>query len=198
MSESNAQLARRGFDAMLCGDLNVIAEMLDPEVKWHGGDPSSGCQNRAEALEFMQNALARRGPDIELVDVVEAGDKVVVIMRPQDAGDQGEQRASPVANVTTFRDGKVVEMVAYPDPDEAMRAEETRTPKSVSPPAPKAGASTNFATPAASDVGDSRWGMVANMSRSQGSKLVVHARGLQNREPGFESRLPCSFGPVYG
>ena len=62
----------------------------------------------------MQHALARRGPDIELVDVVEAGDKVVVIMRPQDAGDQGEEPASPVANVTTFRDGKVVEMVAYP------------------------------------------------------------------------------------
>ena len=31
---------------------------------------------------------------------------------------------------------------------------------------------------------------------TQGSKLVVHARGLQNREPGFESRLPCSL-PVF-
>jgi len=41
MSESNAQIARRGFDAMLSGDLGVIAEMLDPDVKWHGGDPSS-------------------------------------------------------------------------------------------------------------------------------------------------------------
>jgi ketosteroid isomerase-like protein len=119
MSESNAQIARRGFDAMLCGDLKVIAEMLDPDVKWHGGDPSSGCQNRAETLEFMRNALARRGPDIELVDVIDAGDKVVVIMRPQGSGDQ---RDEPVANVTTFRDGKVVEMVAYPDPEEALAA----------------------------------------------------------------------------
>ena len=129
MSESNAQIARRGFDAMLSGDLGVIAEMLDPDVKWHGGDPSSGCQNRTEALEFMQNALARRGPDIELVDVVEAGDKVVVIMRPQDPDDEGEEAASPVANVTTFRDGKVVEMVAYPDPEEAMRAEGLEPPR---------------------------------------------------------------------
>jgi ketosteroid isomerase-like protein len=119
MSESNAQIARRGFDAMLCGDLKVIAEMLDPDVKWHGGDPSSGCQNRAETLEFMRDALARRGPDIELVDVIDAGDKVVVIMRPQGPGDQ---RDEPVANVTTFRDGKVVEMVAYPDPEEALAA----------------------------------------------------------------------------
>jgi ketosteroid isomerase-like protein len=126
MSESNAQIARRGFDAMLCGDLKVIAEMLDPDVKWHGGDPSSGCQNRAETLEFMRNALARRGPDIELVDVIDAGDKVVVIMRPQGPGDQ---RDEPVANVTTFRDGKVVEMVAYPDPEEAMRAEGLEPPR---------------------------------------------------------------------
>ena len=129
MSESNAQIARRGFDAMLSGDLGVIAEMLDPDVKWHGGDVSSGCQNRTEALEFMQNALARRGPDIELVDVVEAGDKVVVIMRPQDPDEQGEEPASPVANVTTFRDGKVVEMVAYQDPEEAMRAEGLEPPR---------------------------------------------------------------------
>jgi hypothetical protein len=33
MSESNVQMARRGFDAMLCGDLKVVAEMVDPDVK---------------------------------------------------------------------------------------------------------------------------------------------------------------------
>jgi ketosteroid isomerase-like protein len=115
-------MARRGFDAMLCGDLKAVAEMLDPDVKWHGGDPSSGCQNRAETLEFMRQALARRGPDIELVDIVDAGDRVVVIMRPQDPEDQGDEPPSPVANLTTFRDGKVVEMVAYPDPEEALEA----------------------------------------------------------------------------
>jgi Ketosteroid isomerase-related protein len=121
MSESNAQIARRGFDAMLCGDLKVIAEMLDPEVKWHGGDPSMGCQNRAEALEFMR----RRSPAVARTSswsTVEAGDKVVVIMRPQDPEDQGDEPPSPVANLTTFRDGKVVEMVAYPDPEEALEA----------------------------------------------------------------------------
>jgi ketosteroid isomerase-like protein len=115
-------MARSGFDAALRGDLDVIAEMLDPDVKWHGGDPSIGCQNRAEALEFMRAAVARRGPNIELVDVVGAGDKVVVIMRPLGRGDEGDEPASPVANLTTFRDGKVVEMVAYPDPDEALAA----------------------------------------------------------------------------
>jgi thiamine phosphate synthase YjbQ (UPF0047 family) len=40
--------------------------------------------------------------------------------------------------------------------------------------------------------------MTATIREPQGSKLVVHARGLQNREPGFESRLPClKFHTVY-
>jgi ketosteroid isomerase-like protein len=105
---SNVELARDGFEAALRGDIEAIADLLDPDVKWHGGDPSSGCQNRDEVLGFIQEGLARM-KDVELVDVVGAGDKVVVLLRPP-----GE--ATPVANVTTFRNGKVVEMVHYPDP----------------------------------------------------------------------------------
>jgi ketosteroid isomerase-like protein len=35
------EIARRGFEAVMRGDLDVIGELLDPEVKWHGGDPSA-------------------------------------------------------------------------------------------------------------------------------------------------------------
>ena len=65
----------------------------------------------------MQRA-GRRGPG-ELVDVVDAGEKVVVIMRPA-ADETGP--AATTANVTTFRNGKVVEMVHYPDPSMAFSA----------------------------------------------------------------------------
>jgi hypothetical protein len=44
---------------------------------------------------------------------------VVVIMRPSGAGEDDPHLR---ANVTTFRDGKVVEMVAYESPDEALAA----------------------------------------------------------------------------
>lgn len=117
MSESNVERARRGYEAALRGDLDVIAELLDPDVKWHGGDPTAegSCQNRDQALAFMRLAFARRGV-VELVDVVDAGEKVVVIMRPL-AGD-----GRVIANLTTFRDGRVVEMVHYPDPDDALAA----------------------------------------------------------------------------
>ena len=115
MSAENVALARRGYEAVIRGDLDVIADVLDPEVKWHGGDPDdeAACHNRRETLAFMRNA--RGGGPGELIDVVDAGDRVVVIMRAR-----GEERL--VANLTTFRDGKVVEMVHYPEAADALAA----------------------------------------------------------------------------
>jgi ketosteroid isomerase-like protein len=121
MPATNVELARRGFEAALRGDLDAIAQLLDPDVKWHGGDPAAGCQNRDETLEFMRQALARR-PTVELLDVIDAGDKVVVILRPP--SDEGEPAALS-ANLTTFRHGKVIEMVHYPNPDDALAATES-------------------------------------------------------------------------
>jgi ketosteroid isomerase-like protein len=120
MTETNGELARRGYEAALRGDLDTIRELLDPDVKWHGGDPSASgaCNNRAQALDFMRQARSRRGVG-ELIDVVEAGEKVVVIMRP--FSHEGEP-AALVANLTTFRHGKVTEMVHYPNPEDALAA----------------------------------------------------------------------------
>ena len=117
MPETNVELARRGFAAALQGDLDAIADLLDPEVTWHGGDPAAAgaCRNRDQALTFMRRADALRDGSVELVDVVGAGEKVVVILRP--AG-----RGHPVANLATFRDGRVIEMVHYADADEALAA----------------------------------------------------------------------------
>ena len=120
MSETNAELARRGWEAALHGDLDAISGFLDPQVKWHGGDPTGpgACRNRDQALQFMREARARRLLP-ELVDVRDARDKVVVILR-RPAGENEEP--SLVANLTSFRDGKVVEMVHYEDPDDALMA----------------------------------------------------------------------------
>ena len=119
MTESNVELARRGYEAVLRGDLDALEQILDPDVKWHGGDPSYGCQNRKQTVAFMRkNWIRRGGPPGEVVDMIDAGDKVVVIMRRIAEGEEPEL----VANLTTFRDGKVVEMVHYADPDDARAA----------------------------------------------------------------------------
>jgi ketosteroid isomerase-like protein len=118
MTEANAELARRGFEAASDGDFVAIGELLDSDVKWHGGDRSAAgaCQDRGQALAFMRRAY-EHGRLGELVDVVGSGDKVVVIMRPPP---QGGKQASLVAKLTTFSDGKVIEMVHYANPDDAL------------------------------------------------------------------------------
>ncbi len=97
MTQSNLELARRGYEAVLEGDLDVIADLLDPEGKWHGGNPAGAgaCHNREQALDFMRQAR-RRGPLGELIELVDAGDKIVVILRPRSLG--GEP-PDPVAGV---------------------------------------------------------------------------------------------------
>jgi ketosteroid isomerase-like protein len=113
---SNVEIARRGYAAVLAGDLDAVRDFLDPDVKWHGGDPDweGACRNRDQALTVIAQAIGRGGVG-ELVDVVDAGDQVVVILRPSPDG-------GTVANVTTFRDGRAIEMVHYPDPADALSA----------------------------------------------------------------------------
>ena len=125
-ADSNVEIARLGFGAALRGDVEAIAEVLDPEVKWHGGDPAAigSCRNRGEVVAFLRQSEVIRGGRFELVDVVAFGDKVVAVMRRPSAS--GAQVAQPVANLFRFRDGKVVEIVHYPDADDALAAARPR------------------------------------------------------------------------
>jgi ketosteroid isomerase-like protein len=126
MSTTNVGLARRGFEAFERGDLSAADALLDENVRWHWGDPTAegACRNRQEALAFMRRP-DRLGPG-RLVDMIDAGDRVVVILQPPPVGGH----AQPLrAQITTFRDGKVVEMVGYPTVQAALAAagvEQTR------------------------------------------------------------------------
>ncbi len=115
MEEPNAERARHGFEAIARGDVDAAAELLDPNVTWHGGAPGpDSCHNRDEALVWIRRALAH-GRIGSLEDVIDAGDRVVTVMRPPGASAQR-------ANVATFRNGKVVEMQAYESVATALAA----------------------------------------------------------------------------
>jgi ketosteroid isomerase-like protein len=119
MSSSNLELARHGYEALRRDDLEAMAAMLDEDVKWHAGDPTTegACRNKQQALAWLQRA--GRGAPPEVVEMIDAGDSVVVILQPPPIdGHEEPQRAQ----ITTFRDGKVVEMVAYPSVEAALAA----------------------------------------------------------------------------
>lgn len=81
------------------------------------GDPSAegACVNREQALAFIRRP-ERTGPG-ELVDVIDAGERVVVILRPAVVSG----KPAPLrAQITTLRDAKVVEMVGYSTVQEAL------------------------------------------------------------------------------
>ena len=116
----HAEIVRRGFTAALAGDLGVLEEILHPDVTWHGGDPASGCIGRRQVLAFMRNAVTHnrgvlRQGSPQLVDVIGAGDRVVVLIAPE-----GDPDTELRANITTFRDGQVIEMLAQESPEAAL------------------------------------------------------------------------------
>jgi len=123
VSEENVEAVRRGYEAIVGGDFAAIADLLAPEVTWHGGDRKArnACRNRDQVLGFMRETH-RQGPIGELVDVIDVGEQqvVAVLRRQSTAGGEPEL----VANLTTFRDGMIVEMVAFESPAAALAATE--------------------------------------------------------------------------
>ena len=65
-------------------------------------------------MEVIRKAFDQ-GFAADLVNVIGAGDRVVVILRPA-----GSDRT--VANLTTLKEGKAIEMVHYPNPEDAFAA----------------------------------------------------------------------------
>jgi ketosteroid isomerase-like protein len=119
VANPNVELARRGFEALKRGDLSEVDALFDENVKWHRGDPDAigACRTRAEAAAFIRRP--ERSDPGELVDVLDAGDRVVVILKPP----ASEADLEPLrAQITTFRDGKVVEKIGYDTVEEALRA----------------------------------------------------------------------------
>ena len=102
------------------GDLDAIGELLDPDVKWHGGDPCGRLpEPQADARVDAPSERRRAAPPGE---VVEHDRRRRQGRRDHAAAPARTSEPELVANLTTFRDGKVIEMVHYPNPDDALAA----------------------------------------------------------------------------
>jgi len=123
MSADDVELLRRAWQAFSRGDLDAVTAVLDPGVRWYGagdGEETEGCQNRDEALAFIRQAVAD-GLTAELLDIHDAGDRMVLTLQSHQPPEWGEQPA-PHGELVTVRDGKVTEMVVYPTIEDAFAA----------------------------------------------------------------------------
>ena len=131
MSEQIIEGIRQAYDAFNRGDIQraITAITVDPDVLWiepdefYAGGTYRGPEGVARylTLSYESAAKVRSVPE----EIIEVGDTVLVFVHfhawPK-AG--GQPREGHIADVYTIRDGKVVKMQAYSDPEEARRAVE--------------------------------------------------------------------------
>jgi ketosteroid isomerase-like protein len=127
MLNNNADLIRRAYQAYANGELATMLEFVDPNLEWTYLDPSlehpepQVCRGRRE-LESALQRQAERGLRAQLEEVVEHGDRVMVVARTPGADAyrvrQGEDRSY---SMFTVREGRIVALRDCRDRQEALR-----------------------------------------------------------------------------
>jgi ketosteroid isomerase-like protein len=129
MYEQIIERLRQGYAAFSRGDVQGAVDVLDPDpgILWtepasfHAGGTYHG---RAGVLEYLTRSRepVERAESVP-EEIVAVGDKLVVFVHfhawPKGGGTPREGR---IADVYTVQDGKIVQMHAYSDQDEARRA----------------------------------------------------------------------------
>jgi ketosteroid isomerase-like protein len=126
---ANVELARRAFEAIATGGLPAALDFLDPEIEFeppHDALEQRGTFKGHAAVRDRWDLLLEPFDDVrmEIEELIEADDETVVVVFRIRA--RGKASGAPVemrlAHVIAVRDGKVVRMKAYLDPEEARRA----------------------------------------------------------------------------
>jgi RimJ/RimL family protein N-acetyltransferase/ketosteroid isomerase-like protein len=121
--EAMDRLADQVREALNTADLDALAELLDPAVRWGPpGHPVPPGRSRAEAL-----ARYRRGRDIgaraRVTETLVAGDKILVGLKVTNparvAARAGAGEASRWQVLTVGGDGRITAITAFPDREQA-------------------------------------------------------------------------------
>jgi ketosteroid isomerase-like protein len=124
---SNLDVVRAGFAAYNAGDVDGLLAVCDPEVELVPlsslltGAPYRGHQGVRDYLDAITEDWSKHA--VELDRLIEAGDEVVLRGRFQARGrSSGVDLDAPAAWVVSLRDGRVVRLRAYTDPQAALEA----------------------------------------------------------------------------
>lgn len=127
MSNENADLIRRAYQAYANGDLAAMLELVDPDLEWTYLDPAleqptpQVCHGRHE-LEQLLRGWAEHGLRVELEEVASGGELVMVGVRtPGVDSHHGWRGGDRAYSVFTVRGGRVVALRDCRDRQEALR-----------------------------------------------------------------------------
>jgi ketosteroid isomerase-like protein len=132
MSQENVERAREAYDALGLavrkGDLDAFfREYAHPEIEWVPleGAPDAAVAYGHEPVKARMMAMldVMEEPQIEVEEIIDAGDKVVIPIRISGRGrGSGIDVAANWFHVVTVRDEKAVRIEWYANRDEALEA----------------------------------------------------------------------------
>jgi ketosteroid isomerase-like protein len=127
MSNENADLIRRAYQAYADGNPAAMLEIVHPDLEWTYLDPAlehptpQVCHGRHE-LEQMLRHWAEHGLRAELDEVITGGDLVMVGVRTPRVNAPLARRGDDRAySVLTVRDGRIVALRDCRDRQEALQ-----------------------------------------------------------------------------
>jgi ketosteroid isomerase-like protein len=103
--------------------VDAVVDLLDPKVQWLAATPGPwDCHDREQVLETFRRQYDR-GVRADFGEPIEAGDKVILDVRPyrrDEHGSKTEQRR--LWQVLTMQQGKIVRIQDYTDQAAALQA----------------------------------------------------------------------------
>ena len=123
MSDETMEVVFDHLSALRRRDIAAVASLLDPAAVHQGFSEELICDGRDAVLANVRNGMRREHLGIEHLELVDAGDRVVVgLAGPAFGGRPGIGDRQQLFIVFTIRDGLILRMDDYLTRDEALRA----------------------------------------------------------------------------
>ena len=125
MSQQNVEVVRGGFEAWNAGDMDAYREVYDPNVvmrtagEWPESGPFVGREAVMRWVEQLRETWS--SDELEPIDVIDAGDRVVVRQVWKAVG-HGPDSSIDFTAVNTLRAGRIVLVDLFWDHAEALEA----------------------------------------------------------------------------
>ena len=130
MSEENVEAFKRGIAAWNREDIDATLEVFDPEVQWRPAVPRllgggtavyRGRHDVREWLQELDETIAELR--IEISEIRDLGERVLAVGQLRGHGrESGAEVESPIGYVVEFKNGNVIRIDDYLDPEEALEA----------------------------------------------------------------------------